>query len=212
MNKSSISVAGIDVGGMNKGFHLVILRGTQIVEVSKSTEPSQLHECCLQHGVQVIGIDAPSQWSIADGGRAAERAMARERISCFSTPTEERAKTSSFYDWMFNGLRIYAEFARTHPVLATKTYEGAKTSFETFPHAITCAIRGRENTSAKSKRVQRRELLNDLKIDTTALKSIDDIDAALCALTAQRLIEGKTHAYGDAETGYIFVPKPKERP
>ncbi|MDW3683019.1 hypothetical protein RA280_14930 [Cupriavidus sp. CV2] len=38
------------------------------------------------------------------------------------------------------------------------------------------------------------------------LKSIDAVDAALCALTARFLLEGKTYPYGDAMGGYIQVP------
>jgi predicted nuclease with RNAse H fold len=209
MNKH-VTVAGIDVGGIRKGFHLVVLRGSTIVDILSSTEPHRLHERCAHHDVQAVGIDAPSQWSIEGGeGRAAERALARERIACFATPTEARARasTSGFYDWMFNGARIYAEFARTHPLLGTQAYAGEKMSFETFPHAITCAFLGREVASAKLKHAQRRTLLDDLGLKTTALKSIDDIDAALCAITAQRLIEGKTRAYGDTDSGFIFVPR-----
>jgi len=61
----------------------------------------------------------------------------------------------------------------------------------------------------KRKRVQRRQLLDNVGVDTRPLKSIDALDAALCALTAGYLRLGETEAYGDAEGGYIFVPAPK---
>jgi predicted nuclease with RNAse H fold len=207
MNKNE-TVAGIDVGGPKKGFHLVILRGADIVHTVSSTEPALLHERCLAHDVRAVGIDAPSQWGIEGSGREAERALARERISCFATPTQARAQqsTSGFYDWMFNGARVYAAFSASHPVLKTNAYSGGRASFETFPHAITCAFLGRENASAKLKRAQRRQLIGALGIDTSVVKSIDFIDAALCAIAAQRLIEGTTKAYGDAAGGFIFVP------
>lgn len=204
---TTTTVAGIDVGGTKKGFHLVILRGREITDVFSSTDASHIHARCLSFDVRAIGIDAPSQWAVENEGRAAEKAMAREGISCFSTPTEAkaRASTSGFYEWMFNGARIYAAFARTHPILKEALFSGAAVSFETFPHAITCAYL-KDEASAKKKNSQRRKLLEDEGIDTSKLKSIDDIDAALCALAAQCLIAGETRAFGDAASGYIFVP------
>jgi predicted RNase H-like nuclease len=65
---------------------------------------------------------------------------------------------------------------------------------------------GIDVASAKRKRQQRSQLLEDAGIVTCHLKSIDGVDTALCALTAQFLLQGKTHVYGDAESGYIVVP------
>ena len=118
-----------------------------------------------------------------------------------------QARTSGFYEWMFNGARVYKVFADTHPLLRTGRYSGEPATFETFPHAITCALLGRDFALANQKRTQRRRLLEELGLDTAQLKSIDFLDAALCAVTAQRLIQGKTRAYGDDAGGYIFVPK-----
>ena len=66
---------------------------------------------------------------------------------------------------------------------------------------------GTAEASAKRKRVQRRQLLQDAGIDPMPLKSIDAVDAALCALTAQYVFMGRGKAYGDTEGGYIFVPE-----
>ncbi|KMZ12085.1 hypothetical protein BHUM_06296c [Candidatus Burkholderia humilis] len=208
--QSSHTVAGIDVGGTKKGSHLVIMRGHDIVHVSSSTDAGQLHRQRMDFDVTAVGIDAPSQWAVEGAGRAAERELARERISCFSTPTEARviANTSGFYEWMFNGARVYHAFATSHPVLKT-AHDGVRVCFETFPHAITCAYLARDVVSAKLKLVQRRKLLEDIGIDISGLKSIDHVDAALCAHTARLLVEGKTRAYGDAQGGLIFVPDPR---
>ena len=109
---------------------------------------------------------------------------------------------------MFNGEQIYQAFSSAYPLLTSRKFEGGRVSFETFPHAVTCAFRRKEGTSAKEKRWQRPKVLESEKIDTSALKWIDDFDAALCALTARYLIEGQTYAYGDVEGGYIHVPVP----
>jgi len=107
---------------------------------------------------------------------------------------------------MFSGEGVFKTFAPTYPLLTERGYPGGRVTFETFPHAICCSLLGKDVASAKRKRVQRRKLLEHAGIDTSSLTSIDAVDAALCALTAQYLLRGKTHAYGDAQGGYIFVP------
>lgn len=205
---SSVPVAGIDIGGSRKGCHLVILRGREVVCSINSQDPEHLASQCNDFAVEVIGIDSPCCWGSPEQGRCAERALARERIFCFATPTRERAQAnrSGFYGWMFNGERVYQTLAVTHPLLSEERYLGGKVCFETFPHAITCAMLGTNVASAKYKRLQRRALLEDVGIDTRPLTSIDALDAALCALTAEYLRLGWTKAYGDAESGHIFVP------
>jgi predicted nuclease with RNAse H fold len=208
MSAREATVAGIDVGGTKKGFHLVILRGREILQVACEQDAARLPALCIEFEAEVIGIDAPCKWGAEGSGRSAERALARERISCFSTPTEARANasTSGFYEWMFNGLRAYRAFAATHPVSATNAYRGERVCIETFPHAITCALLGRDTASAKLKRQQRKQMLDALGIDIARLKTIDALDAALCAFTAQLFVEGRTRAYGDAAGDYIHVP------
>ena len=202
-------VAGIDVGGAAKGFHLAILRDGQVIHFEQSREAARLAATCRQFGVAAIGIDAPSQWATVGSGRSAERALARAGMSCFATPTRERAAANAtgFYDWMFQGEQLYQALAATYPPLRTAGYAGAPCCFETFPHAITCALLGVAVVSAKQRRVQRRQALECAGIATTALRSIDAVDAALCALAAACLLRGAVRAYGEAGDGYIFVPE-----
>ncbi|MCP3024305.1 DUF429 domain-containing protein [Cupriavidus basilensis] len=201
-------VAGIDVGGDKKGCNLVILQGTSVLCSINSRKPEELVQACVEYDVVAVGIDAPCHWRPGDGARLAEKELARERIYSFSTPTRDRATSNAngFYGWMFNGERVYQAFAPTYPLLSDKDYAKGKVSFETFPHAITCAMLGKAVASAKLKSTQRRKLLERIGIDTRMLKSIDAVDAALCAVTARFLLEGRTYPYGDATGGYIQVP------
>lgn len=205
---TSKTVAGIDIGGNRKGCHLVVLCGNEIVCNINSNVPDDLALKCVEFDVVAVGVDSPCRWGIAGVGRRAEKELAKERIFSFSTPTRERAleNTSGFYDWMLNGERVYQVLAETYPLLTEKRYSSGKASFETFPHACCCAVLGTNVASAKRKRKQRRQLLEDAGIATKVLKSIDAVDAALCALTARYLLEGKTYAYGDSAGGYIVVP------
>ena len=202
------AVAGNDVGGDRKRCDLVILRGSAIVCREAKIAPEALPALCVEHDVVAVGVDAPSRWWTGSGRRAAEQALARERISCFPTPSREQAiaSTSGFFDWMFMGERVYRALADAYPLLTDARYGGGRVSFETYPYAITCAMLGKAIASAKQKRIQRRQLLERLGIDVSTLQSVDARDAALCALTAQCVIDGNAHAYGDAQGGYIRVP------
>ena len=108
---------------------------------------------------------------------------------------------------MFVGERVYRALAGVYPLLSTARYAGGRVSFETYPHAITCALLGKDVASARQKRIQRRQLLERMGVDVTMLTSVDARDAALCALTARFVVEGGADAYGDAEGGYIRVPR-----
>lgn len=203
------TVAGIDVGGDKKGCNLVILRGTTVLASIAGAAPEDLLAPCLAHDVVAVGVDAPALWRSGTTARHAERALAGAGISLFSTPDRASAvaSTSGFYDWMFNGERVYRTLAAAYPLLATPAYAGGRVCFETFPHAITVAFLGRDIASAKLKATQRRQALELAGIDTTLLTTIDALDAALCALAAQHLLTGASHAYGDAADGYIQVPR-----
>lgn len=206
--KSPRAVAGIDIGGDGKGNNLVILRGVDIVCNVRKETPEQMLEKCLQFDVAAVGIDAPCQWRTGAAGRQAERALAQQSISLFATPTRELAlaSKSGFYGWMFNGERIYNVFAPHFPLYTNAGTSVGPVCFETFPHAITCALLKNEAASAKQKRTQRRQVLEDAGIQTVTLRSIDEVDAALCALTANLLLEGRVVAHGDASGGFIVVP------
>ncbi|RZF29408.1 DUF429 domain-containing protein [Paraburkholderia sp. UYCP14C] len=202
-------VAGIDIGGDRKGNHLVILRGTEIVCNLGHATPEQMLERCLEHEVAAVGIDAPCRWRTGAAGRLAETALARQRIFSFATPARELAMASKggFYGWMFNGERVYDAFAAHFPLFNGGEKITGRVCFETFPHAITCAFLGTDVASAKQKGPQRRAILAREGIDTAPLRSIDDIDAALCALAARYLLEGTVDTYGDESGGFIVVPR-----
>ncbi len=202
------TVAGVDVGGATKGFHVVALRGTDVLRPDRRLPDAQaVADWCRRVDVEVIGIDAPCRWRTGPSAREAEREMARRGIQSFSTPTRAAAARSSFYDWMFQGEAIYAALAATHPLIGSlREAQARPCCFETFPHAIACALSG-AILSARDKRSDRSRLLQESGIDTSRLSSIDWIDAALCALTARRLVDGaRCTAFGEPESGWIVVP------
>jgi len=129
-------------------------------------------------------------------------------IWCFSTPSLEVAVNhrSDYFGWMRNGAALYKNLDTSgFSLFAGTRLLAQRVCFETFPHAIACALQG-EVVPAEGKRKTRRELLQNNAINVEALTNIDWIDAGLCALTAHRFMIGSIKTYGDIEEGMIVVP------
>jgi predicted nuclease with RNAse H fold len=204
------AVAGIDVGAPRKGYHAVILRGTDVVATFHSREPTVIAQWCAEQGATVVAVDAPCRWRVPGSpARAAERELAADRIACFSTPTEANARGHAFYTWMLAGEELYNALAPRYPLYAGDERRSG-VSMETFPQAVACALAG-ETVSAKNKLAVRTQLLVRAGLKVSAFKHIDDIDAALCALAAQYFVRNHYKAYGNADSGYIIVPSPARK-
>ncbi len=166
--------------------------------------PLDIRDWCVAQRAAAVGVDAPCRWRAPGGGRAAERELARAGISAFATPTHEGAERSAFYRWMLNGAALYRELEAHFPLHDGAAGAGA-VCFETFPQAVACALAGRI-LSARNKCVDRRSVLARAGVETHALRNIDYVDAALCAVAARHVCEGTFKSYGDASSGLIFVP------
>ena len=196
---------GIDVGGCGKGFHAVALRHGQF-EPRHFLEISALARWCLEQDAQVIAVDAPCGWAARGSSRLAERSLAigGEMIQCFKTPAQSSARGRAFYGWVFNGEKLYQALS-PHYRLFDGTSQHGKVVFETFPHAVVCSLAGRV-VSARPKSRTRRAMLRQHGYEDQPLANIDFVDAALCALTAERFGLGRTRHFGDVREGFIVVP------
>ena len=203
-------VVGIDVGGPRKGFHAVALENGCYMGQKKTSDAREMVTWCV-HGIgaRVIAVDAPCRWSIDGRARPAERELMRKGIYCFSSTTRAKAlvhRTDNF-GWMLRGEELYQALEVTHPLFTGLPCLNERFSLETFPHAVTWHLRG-GNASAKRKRFERAELLRAAGILLPVPAGIDTVDAALCALTAHLIATGaQSLCFGDAQTGYIVVPK-----
>ena len=204
--KLSTIVVGIDVGSPKKGFHAVALCDGRYHDKKVTKSEDEIEAWCLKLDASVIGIDAPCRWSTTGRARSAERDLATERIFCFATPSKQVAETKDFYRWMQAGTELFRIIEQHYQLFDGSTVPvKGKVCFETFPHAVACALAGKV-VSAKHKRRIRHELLRQAGMDMEALTNIDIIDAALCALAAHHLVGGTFKTYGDAMTGLIVVP------
>jgi predicted nuclease with RNAse H fold len=202
------TVVGIDVGGAHKGFHAVALRDRRFVDQITATDPTVIVAWCREHSAIVVAVDAPCEWSQAGLSRLTERELALlgKKINCFATPTRKNAEnhTKGFYDWVFNGKRLYTHLRKNYPLFKGDP-EKKPTCIETFPHAIVCAMAGRV-IPAKPKAKVRRTALQDRGYDDRSLPNIDFVDAALCAVAANEFRMGNHQLFGNPQEGFIVVP------
>ena len=142
---------------------------------------------------------------VIPAGRDCERELTGLRMSCFSTPSQLVGEVHPFYQWMVNGAELFRRLAPHYRLYDGRTPLVEPLCFETFPQAIACCLAGKR-LSAKHKRIERRRLVEQAIQRTDALTSIDEIDAALCALAAQDVLAGSFNVFGDAAEGFILVP------
>lgn len=210
MNAREQVVVGIDVGGERKGFHAVALRNG-VFEKATSIKPAEIVRWCLEWKANIVAVDAPCGWSQSTSSRLAERdlKLAGKKIHCFATPTRAHALAhkKGFYDWVFNGETLYRLLAPHYPLFDGRLQKGP-ICFETFPHAIVCALAAKV-VSAKPKTSERRKVLRGRGYDDSLLSNIDFIDAALCAVTAEEFRKGRTIQFGTRDEGFIVMPSPE---
>ena len=199
-------VVGVDVGGERKGFHAVALQNGTFVATLAHTDPAVIVSWCRQLKAVVVAVDAPCGWSAGGASRLAERSLAigAHKIHCFATPTRARASRSNFYKWVFNGERLYRQVAK-HYVLFDGSRRAGQACFETFPHAVVCALAGRV-VAARPKRETRRNALRQRGYDVGSLTNVDFVDAGLCAITAAAFLRGRVTLFGNKVEGFIVVP------
>jgi predicted nuclease with RNAse H fold len=200
--------AGVDVGGLNKGYHAVAMHAREVVAKTSSCDPTEIATWCKKIGAQVVAVDAPVKWSSTGGARSAERALMQQGIWCFSTPTEKAAKSHprNYFGWMLQGAKLYRALDKSFARFDGTNERARPICFETFPHAIACALNGAP-VSARKKREVRRAFLEQMGICCDSLTNIDFVDAALCAVTAECFANRRYIHYGDAGEGYIVVPR-----
>ena len=199
------TVIGIDVGGDRKGFHAVLLRDGQIFGTKADRDPAAMAAWCFENEACVVAVDAPCRWNADGKSRAAERQMNKQGLHCYYTPARELANGRNFYQWVFNGERLYHVLEQHYPQFNGRRGEG-HVCMETFPHAIVCALEGRV-VPTHPKNSTRRRVLRNVGYDDACLTCIDFVDAALCAVAADAFSKGHFRAYGDGREGYIVAPE-----
>ena len=188
---------GVDVG-VRKGCHAVLLDGRRVERRESAITPEQLGQLLEREQPDVVAIDAPSSFAMHGRSRAAERDLSARGIRLFFTPAAEIAREHPFYSWMHVGMACFGEACRAG-------YDTTR-ALEVFPHASAVVIRGTLPPIRSSKVRRRRAVLESVGVDATVLRNVDEVDAALAAVTGAIAAEGGGCAVGDPDEGLITVP------
>src|SRR3954470_14038295 len=99
---------GIDVGGVRKGYDLVLLDdGRRVVQAERHVSLQALGGHIDAWRPDVVCIDSPPGWAV-DAPRVTEAAVLALGLSLYRTPWAEDAKTNAFYAWMLSGFAAFA--------------------------------------------------------------------------------------------------------
>jgi predicted nuclease with RNAse H fold len=196
---------GIDVG-VRKGLDLVLLdESLRPAATLRRVEVATLGDVLDELRPDVVAIDAPPGWGVGGGSRTTERELRVFGIQSFGTPSDERQVDRPFYEWMRVGFEVFRVAAEGgYPRYASGNVRG--TAIEVFPHASAVVLAGCLPTPGRAKRAWRAGVLARRGVDVEGLRSADQVDAALAALTGLVALAGKRTALGDPVEGVIVLP------
>jgi predicted nuclease with RNAse H fold len=196
---------GIDVG-VTKGLDLVVLDDDLIPRQAwRRVGLGQLGGLIQEVSPDVVAIDSPPGWARSGRSRKAERDLRALGIQSFGTPTRRRATGNAFYTWMRRGFRAF-RIAETRGYRRYGSGSPRRSAVEVFPHATAVVLAGCLPPAGSDKRRWRTRVLRSRRVEVTALGSVDQVDAALAALTGLEAARGRATAVGDAAEGVIVLP------
>jgi predicted nuclease with RNAse H fold len=202
--RSERVVLGIDVSAAH-GLDVVLLgtdlRPTKIANLGIEG----LERFIVDHAPDVVAIDSPPAWARTGRSRRAERDLARLGVSAYAVPSD--GLQTPFHAWMRVGFEAFLAAERAgYP----RYVDGpvARTALEVFPYVSAVAFAGYRPKIAKAReRAEwRRTVLAQSGVDIALLRTTDQVDAALAALTALRSLDGNRIAVGDPDEGVIVLP------
>src|SRR6187399_2459303 len=133
---------GIDVGGVRKGYDLVLLDDTRgVLQSQRHVALGVLRGYIDAWQPDVVCIDSPPAWAI-DAPRRTEAYVLALGLSLYRTPWAEEAKANAFYAWMLSGFEAFAAASSA----GYDMYDGGASvqgkALEVFPHAISSVLHG----------------------------------------------------------------------
>jgi hypothetical protein len=207
-----VRALGIDVGGEErKHLDIVVMDADRQVAVVGSRVPvRRLGALIADHGPDVVAIDCPPAWAPAGSrSRLAERELKLLGIQAYYTPDRSSGERNGFYSWMRNGMAAFS----TAEGAGFERYRGgaiAGTAIEVFPHSSATVLAGclpPARQRASEKRTWRAAVLTAHHVPIEQLQTLDQVDAALCALTGIIALELRDpFAPGAPDEGRIVMP------
>jgi predicted nuclease with RNAse H fold len=198
-----VRALGIDVG-VRKGLDLVLMDDRTVLDTARRVRVEQVADVTAGLGPDVVAIDAPPGWASTGRSRRTERELRWFGIQCFNTPSDVRMADHPFYEWMTVGFAVFRALEPAFPRYRGGSVRG--TTIEVFPHASAVVLAGCLPPKGSPPHAWRRDVLEAHGIDVRGLRSADQVDAALAALTGRFALQRRFSAPGDPREGQIVVP------
>ncbi len=201
---TAVRALGVDVSA-TRGLDLVLLdEDATILDTHKRVAPSELPGIAETAKPDVVAIDSPPAWGVTGGSRRTEKELRRFGIQSYGTPSDPKKAKNAFYEWMGVGIAAFEAIAPMFPRYKNGPVRG--TAIEAFPHASAVVLAECLPPAGVSKGVWRRSILRAHDVAADELRSIDQVDAALAALTGVFALRGRFTALGDPLEGVIVIP------
>ncbi len=204
---------GVDVALPKKGLDVVVMDGLDIVDCHAQVRVADLTALIRSSAADVVAIDSPPAFGIEGPSRLAERELRRIGIGVFSCPSASVGEHHAFYGWMREGFRAFhAAAAAGFPTWSGVVGDIRGHAFEAFPHATAVALRGAAppkgfGVKKALLREWRRQVLIGAGVrGADELRGLDQVDAALAALTGVLALQGTITWLGDPAEGVMGIP------
>jgi predicted RNase H-like nuclease len=198
---------GVDVGADRKGLDAVALdESLEIVATGRRMTARDVGAMIEKVTPDIVAIDAPPAWGLhPNSSRRTEQEIRRFGIQSFGTPSDPKKAESAFYDWMRAGFAVF-EVAARHGFDRYRSGPPTNKAIEVFPHASAVALAGCLPPKDARKRRWRSQILTAQGVEVDGLRSEDQVDAALAALTGLYALRRRYSALGDPKEGVIVLP------
>jgi predicted nuclease with RNAse H fold len=195
---------GIDVS-LSHGLDAVVLneRG-ELTFPPENIDLSALRPLVDEVRPDIVAIDSPPAWAREGRSRPIECQLQRLGIHVYACPADPGEHV--FYRWMRVGFDVFRVVADAGYPLYRGGPVGARQAIEVFPHASAVALGGRLPASGLGKMAWREGVLRHAGVATDRLRTLDQIDAALAALTGLRCLAGSFCTVGEEDDAVMVLP------
>jgi predicted nuclease with RNAse H fold len=200
-----VRALGVDVGGPAKGLDLVLMDGERVPYLVKPRATLEDVAVALdQHRPDIVAIDSPPRWNAGERSRRTERLLAELGISTFPTPSAAGGD-HAFFAWMKAGMAVFELAAGRGYPLDTTGRPGPR-AIEAFPYGSAVVLSGGLKPHGMRSKEWRLRVLRAHGVRADVLRTLDQVDAALAALTGLIVLEGRHTYLGDGAEGVIVLP------
>ncbi|MBI4524718.1 MAG: DUF429 domain-containing protein [Deltaproteobacteria bacterium] len=201
---------GIDVS-LSRGLDLVLMNERFEIKDVGNADLKELAHVIREWSPSIIAIDSPPKFRVEGKSRSAERELNRRGIKIFYTPSDSETCNRPFYGWMKVGHQCFQLASEC----GFEAFYGIgpieRRTIEVFPHASAVVLRACCPPSGwqkkkSEKRQWRLRCLEALGIDAGRLGTVDQVDAALAALTGVYALNNCFVSVGHPSEGVIVLP------